>query len=100
MENLKKRFFLAYDFSSDKRRAQFVKILEKYGVRVQYSIFEFSLTPAREIEFFSRMKQKGFLKEVIGESILIIPITKDTSKKIQRYGETIDLFDRSGIFSI
>lgn len=31
---------IAYDTPSDKRRARFVKILEDYGDRVQYSVFE------------------------------------------------------------
>ena len=31
---------VAYDISNNKVRAQFSKFLEKYGVRVQFSVFE------------------------------------------------------------
>ena len=49
-------FFIVYDFSSDSRRAKFVKTLEKYGIRIQFSIFEFSLTKARKIEMLAHLK--------------------------------------------
>ncbi len=31
---------LTYDISSDKKRAKFSKFIEKYGVRIQYSVFK------------------------------------------------------------
>lgn len=38
---------VAYDIASDRRRRKLVKILEGYGVRVNFSVFECLLMPAR-----------------------------------------------------
>lgn len=97
---MKERFFIAYDFVSDKRRARFVKILEKYGIRVQFSLFEFSLTKARKIELFTQFKKGEFLQNRKDESIIVIPVSKDSMQKIERYGGTVDIFDKSGIFLV
>lgn len=97
---MKERFFIVYDFVNDSRRASFVKILEKYGMRVQYSIFEFDLTKARKIELLAKLRQKKYLFDCRGEAVLILPVSRDSLKKIQRYGETVDVFDHSAIFAI
>jgi len=100
MAKIKERFFIAYDFTSDSRRAKFVKSLEKYGIRIQYSLFEFDLTVARKIELFARLKKYEFLQNKDGESVIIIPIFKDSLQKIERYGKTVDIFDKSAIFLV
>ena len=38
------RFIICYDITDDSLRAKIVKILEDYGERIQYSVFEFSVT--------------------------------------------------------
>ena len=44
----KKNFIVvAYDVSDDRRRNRVVKLLEKVGVRVNYSVFECLLTDAQ-----------------------------------------------------
>ena len=40
-------FVVAYDIGSDKRRNLLASLLENYGHRAQYSIFECDLDPAR-----------------------------------------------------
>ena len=97
---MQKHFFIVYDFKQDKRRARFVKILEKYGVRVQYSIFEFFLTKAREIELLDKLTKDEFLQHKKDEAIMIIPISKDIANKIIRFGDTVDIVCKNGIFSI
>lgn len=37
---LNRNFLVIYDVCDDKRRRKVVKILEKYGYRIQYSAFE------------------------------------------------------------
>jgi CRISPR-associated protein Cas2 len=97
---MRQRFFLAFDISDDKRRTKLNKILEKYGVRVQYSFFEFWLTPAMKREFMNELKSKQFLDGLEGESILIMPIPDSFTEKIERYGGTVDIFDQHCIVSI
>ncbi len=36
---------VAYDISDDRRRTRVMKLLQGYGQRVQYSVFECDLTP-------------------------------------------------------
>jgi CRISPR-associated protein Cas2 len=45
MESRKIFCVIAYDVSDDKCRSKVVKILERYGVRVNFSVFECMLTP-------------------------------------------------------
>ena len=43
--NKKKDFWvIAYDIADDCRRSRIVKHIEKYGIRVNYSVFECMLT--------------------------------------------------------
>lgn len=97
---MKEHFFVVYDFKSDSRRARFVKTLEKYGVRVQYSVFEFFLTKARKIEMMAKLKQNEFFDNKKDEAVMIIPVSQDTARKIERFGDTIDVVGQAGIFSI
>jgi CRISPR-associated endonuclease Cas2 len=46
-----------YDIRSDKRRRKSVKLLESVGIRVQYSAFECSLSPAALDRLKARLKK-------------------------------------------
>lgn len=67
----KQLHIIAYDTTSDKRRRQIVKCLEKYGVRINKSVFECMLTKKQiaaitaELEKISNMRY---------DSIAIYPI--------------------------
>lgn len=97
---MKEHFFIVYDFVSDKRRSQCVKILEKYGIRVQYSVFEFYLTKARNIELMSQLNKARFLEDRKGEAFMILPIFLGSAKKIQRFGNTVDILGKPCVVSI
>ena len=43
---------VAYDISDDKRRLKVVKILEKSGIRINYSVFECMLTRTQLETYF------------------------------------------------
>lgn len=93
MAQIRERFFMAYDISDDKRRIHLVKILEEFGVRSQFSLFEFWLTKARKIELLSALREKHFLQDNPEESFLIIPIPESFENKIERYGQTTKIFE-------
>ena len=40
----KKFWVITYDITDDLRRSRLVKVIEKFGVRVNYSVFECMLT--------------------------------------------------------
>lgn len=48
-------YIVSYDISSNKLRRKVAKELENYGIRVQYSVFECDLEPARYMELYARM---------------------------------------------
>lgn len=97
---MKEHFFIIYDFKSDVRRAKFVKILQKYGIRIQYSVFEFFLTKARKIEIIAKLKKEQFLEHNKDEAVMIIPVSQDVARKIERFGNTVNVIGQSGVFSI
>jgi len=77
---------ISYDFSNDKVRTSFSKFLEKFGRRLQYSVFEIHNSPRvlqnilNEIELVYKKRFTG------SDSIIIIPICDGDKKKIRRYG--------------
>lgn len=48
------RYIVAYDISSDKNRTRVAKILDDYGARRQFSVFEVSLTR----DEYARMRER------------------------------------------
>lgn len=42
------RYIVAYDIANDKRRKKLADLLEGYGVRVNYSVFELEITKTQK----------------------------------------------------
>jgi len=92
---VKKQFVvIAYDISANKRRIKVAKILEKYGYRTNYSVFECLITPT----------QLSALKEELAQSIkpvkdiiLVYYLCKDcVDKRTQIRGQK----DKSSIVKV
>lgn len=49
------RYLIAYDIVDDLRRSHLAKVLERYGDRVQYSVFLVECVPARLLRLRSAM---------------------------------------------
>jgi len=80
MSRAKKLFcVIAYDISDDKRRSQIVKILEKYGVRVNFSVFECMLTASQQSKVQKLLKEKMEERE---DRIIIYPVCVNCFTKI------------------
>lgn len=60
-EDQKYRVVIAYDISSNKRRAKISTILKKFGFRVQYSVFEATLN--RKTLAYLRGQIEHYLEE-------------------------------------
>lgn len=77
---------VSYDFSNDKTRSKFSKFLEKFGRRIQYSVFEVHNSPRvltnilKEIEMVYKKQFKNT------DSIVILPTCDGCKKKAIRYG--------------
>jgi len=78
-----KRLFcvIAYDVADDKRRNRIVKVLEKYGVRVNYSVFECMFTESQYLKTQQALKSKMDDKE---DTIIYYQICVNCFTKIVR----------------
>ncbi|MDR0835661.1 MAG: CRISPR-associated endonuclease Cas2 [Tannerella sp.] len=76
-----KRIFcvVAYDVAEDKRRSWIVKVLEKYGVRVNYSVFECMFTETQYAKVQQMLDEKINKKE---DTIIYYPICVNCFTKI------------------
>ena len=85
------RGIICYDFSDDRARSRLVKILQKYGTRVQYSVFEFRLDKSTWSKLIEALHEKRFLDG--NHNIIIIPITDADHDKIIYLGNFFMAFD-------
>lgn len=67
----KRMVVVAYDISNDRRRAKAVKILERVGVRVNFSVFECMLTERQYESLRDKLLQVISLKE---DTVVYYPI--------------------------
>lgn len=77
---------VAYDFANDKTRTKFSKYLEKYGWRMQYSVFVVKNSPRvlRNILSEIDIRYKKRIKNT--DSIVIFTVCAGCKGKILRYG--------------
>ena len=67
----KRMVVVAYDISNDRRRAKAVKILERVGVRVNFSVFECMLTERQYESLRDELLQVISLKK---DTVVYYPI--------------------------
>ena len=77
-------YVISYDIPCDRRRKKIANLLEGYGERVQYSVFECILTPKKYENLCKRLK-KHFLEEE--DSLRFYPISNHTFAKIEVWGQ-------------
>lgn len=78
--NKNKSFWvIAYDITDNIRRARIVKAIEKYGVRVNYSVFECMLT---DIQFEKLKDRISKLMLPSEDNIIYYPLCKECYSKI------------------
>ncbi len=76
-------YVICYDTPSDKRRKKMADLLEGYGRRVQYSVFECVLPPAKYQELKRRLRKRYKEGE---DSIRFYPISQHTLGQVERWG--------------
>lgn len=80
MRTKKKMWIIAYDIADNKRRRRVVKVLEKYGTRANFSVFECMLTSSQ----LTLIRNK--LKKVIDPSddkVIFYPICLNCYAKVE-----------------
>ena len=76
-------YVVAYDISCDKRRKKTSDLLEGYGQRVQYSVFECMLTTRKYNELRKRLKTNLNLDE---DRVRFYPLSGHTLEQVEVWG--------------
>ncbi|WP_448573885.1 CRISPR-associated endonuclease Cas2 [Trichothermofontia sp.] len=76
-------YVVAYDIPCNKRRQRVADLLEGYGRRVQYSVFECLLSVAKYEELQARLKKRVDLRE---DSIRFYPLSGHTLGQVVVWG--------------
>ncbi|ALB39672.1 MULTISPECIES: CRISPR-associated endonuclease Cas2 [Nostocales] len=77
-------YVIVYDITCDKRRKKVSDLLEGYGQRVQYSVFECILNQTKYSELQKRLRKQIKSSE---DSIRFYPLSKHTFNQIETWGE-------------
>lgn len=77
---------VTYDFASDKTRTKFAKLLSKYGVRIQYSVFRIKNSPRVIQNIIKEIDLKYKKLFSFSDSIFIFKFCKSCDKKVLKYG--------------
>lgn len=84
MEKNKCYFVISYDISDNKLRTKLAKLLEGYGVRVHYSVFECRLEYEKYRELYYQMKV--YAEKFQEDSIRIYRICRNCEQEIETLG--------------
>ena len=76
-------YMVTYDISSNKRRKKVADLLEGYGRRVQYSVFECALPAGKYQELQKRLRSRVKLEE---DSIRMYPISQQMLQQVEVWG--------------
>lgn len=71
---------VAYDIASDRRRRSVVKVLDRYGHRVNYSVYECMLS---RIDFFFMKAELSKILNTKKDSVVIYPICFSCYSKVE-----------------
>jgi CRISPR-associated protein Cas2 len=76
-------YVVTYDIPSNKRRKKVADLLEGYGRRVQYSVFECLLSPKKYAELQRRLHPRVNLEE---DSLRFYPLSGHTLNQVEIWG--------------
>lgn len=76
-------YVVVYDIPCDKRRKKVSHLLEGYGQRVQYSVFECVLTATKFDELRCRLKKQINLAE---DNVRFYPLSRHTLASVETWG--------------
>ena len=81
-------YLIVYDIQNDKLRTKFAKFLERYGIRMQYSVFSVTNSPRIlsniKVEITNQF-EKSFTQ---GDSVMVYQVPDDAC--IAKFGYPVD----------
>jgi len=76
-------YLVVYDIPCDKRRKKIADLLEGYGQRVQYSVFECVLSRPKYRELQKRLK---YVFQAPEDNIRFYPVSSHTLNQVETWG--------------
>lgn len=77
---------VSYDFENDKTRTRFAKFLEKYGNRIQYSVWQVR-DSHRVLQNIITEVELKYKKSFTGaDSVVVFHMCRGCDSKVKRYG--------------
>ena len=85
--------YIAFDISDDRTRRRFSKLLEKYGSKIQHSVFIFELTKPQFVTLLNEV-QGFYFRAASGRkhkdgkrlSIIVVPLCKLCGASVRLFG--------------
>ncbi|QUS62535.1 CRISPR-associated endonuclease Cas2 (plasmid) [Synechocystis sp. PCC 7339] len=77
-------YVITYDIPDDRRRKKVADLLEGYGQRVQYSVFECTLSKSKLQELQNRLRKIYQSEE---DSLRFYPLSRHTLTQVDVWGE-------------
>ncbi|MCS6958629.1 MAG: CRISPR-associated endonuclease Cas2 [Pseudanabaenaceae cyanobacterium SKYGB_i_bin29] len=88
-------YVVSYDIPCDKRRRKVAELLEGYGQRVQYSVFECDLSE-KQLEALKKRLSRRINQQ---DSVRIYPISAYARQRIEVWNG-VDVFTAPGSFIV
>lgn len=86
-------YLIVYDIPCNKRRKKIADLLEGYGTRVQYSVFECVLQKQQYKQLCSRLHKKMNLEK---DNIRIYPLSGHTLEQVKTWGVGLPITEPPG----
>ena len=80
---MEERVIIAYDVADDRRRYRICKALERYGMRIQYSVFELSMTRKELYKLVDHLN--GLIDNTV-DRLLVLQLCGGCHAAVGRYG--------------
>ena len=98
MYKREQKYIVSYDITSNRIRRKIASELKNYGKRVQYSVFECTLTEERYREMYRKILELCINDE--NDSIRIYTLCENCNKKIHTIGSPKDNLDIEDVIII
>ena len=86
-------YVISYDIPDDKRRKKIADLLEGYGQRVQYSVFECQLNTEKYNDLRRRLRKIVKLEE---DNVRFYPLSLHTLSQVESWGVGVPVIEPPG----
>lgn len=91
------KYLITYDIEDDKNRKKLSDLLEKYGYRVNYSVFECEVNKTKLNRIIEYIDEKNLIDKKY-DSLRFYHICKNCVPKSFEYSNRTDIFEEKEMF--